>query len=333
MPSRWMRWLIVGFWAATTAWLFWHDLWPSWRPGEPPPFHIDPVEEVRKGEPMRTFWTVQRQKSGEAEPSPVFRASTWVDSGPDDDTYALHARLDATRDPKLQPLYEAKVFKIDLVTSAYSVNRRGQLRSLEATVKATPHFERLDSEVLPLLRPLLPAPRQRGPGASPSADPLSLRIWGEVHDEQFFAHCRASANSLTKPLQFDLPPTAVSHTGSVLMPLHPVNHIRGLRLGQSWRQPLVDPIRDAFAALSSLSGGVRALNARVLSQAETLILGDSQTSCLVIEYTDDDNEIRGRTWVERDSERVQQQEAFLDEDRWILRRDALHRSARRVLER
>lgn len=333
MPSRWMRLLIVGFWLTTTAWLFWHDLWPSWRPGEPPPFHIDPVEEVRKGDPMRLFWTVQRQKPREAEPIPVFRASTWVDYRPDDDTYTLHARLDAAKGIHLQPIYEAKIFKIDLVTSAYRVNRLGQLRSLEATVKATPHFERLGPELSPLLRPLFSTLRERGPGGSSSTDQLSLRIWGEVHDKQFFAHCHASAETLTKPLQFDLPPTLVSHTASVLMPLHPVNHIRGLRPGQSWRQPLVDPLRDAFAALPGFSGGVRALNARVLPQAEMLNLGDSQTSCLVVEYTDDDNEMRGRTWVEQDSERVQQQEAFLDDGLWILRRDSLHRSARRVLER
>jgi len=134
---------------------------------------------------------------------------------------------------------------------------------------------------------------------------------------------------LAKPLQFDLPSTSVSYTGSVLLPLHPVNHIRGLRPGQSWRQPLIDPLRDAFAGLPGFSGEVRSLHARVLPQPETLKIGDNNIECLVIEYTDDENNSVGRTLVEQNSERVLQQEANLENGPWIMTRDLSGRGSRR----
>lgn len=323
MPSRWLRLPIVVFWLATTVWLFWHDLWPNWRSGEPPPFVIDPVEEVHKDGPLQTFWTVQRRRQGQTQR--IFRAKTWVDYQPDEDTFTLHARLDAASDPTTQPVFTAKYFKIDALSSAYRVNRLGQLRSLEANVTTTSDFNQGDSGLVSMLRKFIGTPPGPPPKGPPIAGQLSLRIWGEVRGDHFFAHCRADSVSLLEPLQFDLPVTTVSHTGSVLMPLHPLNHIRGLRRGQSWRQPLVDPLGDAFASLPGLSGGARTLNARVLPQPEVLTIDNNEMNCLVIEYTNDENEMVGRTWVEQESERVQQQEANLGDGRWIMRRDLLPR--------
>lgn len=326
MPSRWMRSAIVGFWLTTTGWLFWHDLWPNWRPGEPPPFQIDPVEEVQKGEPVPTSWTVRRRP---AEKEKVFRASTWVKYHGDDDTYSLHARLDAAKSFDLQDFFVAKIFKVEKLTSEYRVTRAGHLRSLEATVKTTPHFDRATPSIATLFGSLLPKQPPPSRGETTAAGSVFMRVWGEVHDGQFLSHCSASSDALAKPLQFDLPPTAVAHTGSVLLPLHPVNHIRGLRPGQSWRQPLVDPLRDAFAMLPGFSGGVRSLNARVLPQTEALKIGDSTLDCLVVEYTDNENQLFGRTLVERHSERVQQQEANLEGSQWIMTRDDSPRRQRR----
>jgi hypothetical protein len=324
MPPRWLRWLIVLGWLTTTSWLFWHDLLPGWLPGAPP-YSIDPVDEVQKSG-VKTNWTVHRQDNDEEAPRPVLRASTWVDYHADDDTCTLQARLDALKDPK-QALYAAKIFKIESLTSSYRVTRSGQLRSLRAEIKATPSLERFTQDLPALLRPMLKAralPQQKEP-----QDTLELHIWGEVHDEQFFAHCRAGSAALGNPLQFDLPPTAVSPSGSVLMPLHPVNRIRGLRPGQSWRQPLVDPLRDAFAALPGFSGGVRSLQARVLPQPRTLRVGEIDMNCLVIEYADEEHETVGRTWVEEESEQVQQQEAYLEDGRWMMKRElSPHRSYR-----
>lgn len=309
-----MSGIIVVFWLATTGWLFWHDLLPRWQAGEPPLFHPDFVDEVHKsGTPLGTNWVVERQDKGHTPPYPVFRASTSVTYDKDQDVYSLNASLDGTNDPRFQPVTVLKLFKVNKITSTYSVNRSGQLLSLEAEV-----IVRLDWN----LPHLFMASRDPFPKDS-SSNQFTLKIWGEVRDQQFFAHCSADVGQafppdLRKPLQMDLPPVAVSYKGSVLMPLHPLNHIRGLRLGQSWRQPLIDPLRDA---LPGFSGGVRWLNARVLPQSQILKLEDSQIRCLVIEYTNDENEVMGRTWVEQDGERVLQQEAILEGIRWIMKRE------------
>jgi hypothetical protein len=298
-------------------------------PSEPPSLLPDDVDEVQNPNPLRPkiLWTVQREKNGKTDS--IFRAETSVEYRREDDTYTLHALLKATNLARLQEVLVGKVFKIDSISSEYCVDRAGHLHSLKAVVKVTPQFGQLGREVSSLFGPLFSSQPPQQPKISTKSDPVTLRLQGEVRGDQFFAHCDASVAVLSKSLQFDLPPTTVSHSGSVLMPLHPVNHIRGLHLGQTWRQPLVDPLRDAFG----ISGGVRSLNARVLPQPEVLKLDAYETECLVIEYTNDENEMMGRTWVERDSERVLQQEAILDDGHWIMKRDLERRSGKRFLER
>jgi hypothetical protein len=300
MPSRWLSLSIVAFWLATTGWLFWHELWPRWRPGEPPPFHIDLVEEVQKGTKLRTHWTVQRHGKGAkaAKKNNAFSASTWVDYRKEDETFALHAEFKKL--PSGNPFYLGGLFEVKAMTSEYRVNPAGQLRELRAEVSVLPRFQDKPA-------------------------PLDVSLWGEVRDEQFFTHCQGSLTSTGQPVAMDLPPAPVSHNGSVLMPLHPVNRIHGLRPGQRWRQPLFDPFRDAFAGLPGFGGGVRQLNARVLPQPQ--LLDDSAEkpiACLVIEY-ESEGEIVGRTWVKEDGERVQRQEAVLNGDTWIMELEGLNK--------
>jgi hypothetical protein len=311
MPSRWISLAIVACWLAAMGWLFWQDLWPSWRPGEPPPFHIDLVEEVQKANKLRNGWTVLRQKSGEPKPHEIFRAFTTVEYVPDDDTFRLRAEFTTKKgkDPNAHP-FEVAGFRVDSMTSEYRVDRAGELRALRAEIRVTPR-EQL-GKVMALMG--------REGGESPR-----LILWGEVRGDQLFAHCRGSLAPPAPGIDIDLPPAPVSHNGSVIMPLHPVNRIHGLRAGQSWRQPVIDPFRDAFAILPGASGGVSYVNARVLPEPQSLELGpNAQTRCLVIEYEEDGKNI-GSTWVEEGSERVQRQEAVLEGDRWIMQRDFVNR--------
>lgn len=315
MPPRWLCWLIAMFWVTTMGWLFWRDLWPSWRPGEPPPFQIDDVEEVHRRSASKTDWTVLRQvKSDPAEP--VFRAETSVDYDAEADAYTLNAKFTARTSPSSQKLRVVNHFRIESMTSAYRVDRAGHLLSLEAEVKGVLAPEGRGKDLFSRATQLLRANTTKGRDTDV---PVELRIWGEVRGERFFGHCRAAARDyLEKPIEIDLLPTVVSYTGSVLMPLHPVNHIRGLRPGQSWHQPLVDPVRDA---LPGFANGVRSLNARVLPQPQKLTIGEAEIECLVIEYTNGENETVGRTWVEQGDNRVLQQEAIAEDDHWIMQRD------------
>jgi hypothetical protein len=286
MPARWLSLSIVAFWLATTGWLFWHDLWPTWQPGQPPPYDIDLVEEAQKDK-VRTFWVVQRPDP-DGHMRNVFHAETWVDYRPDDDTFALHAEFRVFKEygerKAEAALVTAGPLQVKHMSSEYRVSRERQLRAMSAEVEGSLG--------------------------------LRLAVWGVVHDGQFFAHYRLPHPLHDRPLEGDLRPVPVSHSGSVLMPLHPVNRIKGLRPGQAWRMPLVDPLRDAFSA--GLGGGV-ILRARVLPEPQVLEYGDRQTPCLVIDYEGED--AHARTWVAQDSELVQRQEATIGGDHWVIQRD------------
>jgi hypothetical protein len=330
MPPRWFAWLIGLFWLTMMGWLFWRDLWPSLRPGDPPPFHIDDVEEVlRKSGSQRTTWTVLRQV-GHVEPTPAFNAVTGMEYKKDEEVYTLEAKL-TPLSGRVSPATVINGLRIEKMISHYSIDRARRLRSLDAEVTVTLQPKRLTGvgAAFSSLYHLLQKNAGKGQENLSSTEKVTLRIWGEVRGNQFFGHCRADAgdpsesSSPSKPsspiklIELDLPPTSVSHTGSVLMPLHPVNQISGLFPDQRWHQPLIDPLRDA---LPGLSNSVRSLNAHVLPQPRMLKVNDGETSCLVIEYRNDENEILARTWVEQNSNRVLQQEAILDDSHWIMKR-------------
>lgn len=46
MPPRSIVTAILGFWLAANGWLVYREVWPYWRPGEPPPYTIDLTEEL-----------------------------------------------------------------------------------------------------------------------------------------------------------------------------------------------------------------------------------------------------------------------------------------------
>src|SRR5439155_25849236 len=87
--------------------------------------------------------------------------------------------------------------------------------------------------------------------------------------------------------------------GSVLNPLHPVNRVTGVKAGQHWRVPLVDPFGDALkATVAQMAGGkspgataepvARFLDAEVLAQPQNLEWEEGVQTFLVIEYTAED---------------------------------------------
>ena len=162
------------------------------------------------------------------------------------------------------------------MSSVYTVTRQGDLRAVAVRFSGDAH-----------VGPLLTLP---GEGT----------LTGAVRDGRFFSHLGASTPLFGgKNIDTDLKPVAVSSHGSVLSPLHPVNRITGLRPGQTWRMPLVDPVKDAFAALvrDALPAGLSGLGddsreiiltASVRPQTETLTWNGKPAECLVIDYRGDD---------------------------------------------
>jgi len=126
-----------------------------------------------------------------------------------------------------------------------------------------------------------------------------------------------------------LEPVAISTRGSILNPLHPVNRIAGLRPGQHWRVPLVDPLADSLEAmvqknpalqfLAQRSPRAKILQAEVLGEPMTLHWEQRDVPCLVIEYRQDD--FLARTWVRQSDGLVLRQEASIWGEKVVLERE------------
>jgi len=300
MPPRWLSIPIIIFWLGTTGWLLYQDVWPLLLPGQAPPYTIDLEDEVQTNQ-AHVRWTVSYNEL------PYLRAETWVRPEPSDDTFTLVAEI--------TPLAGAKegeaaadpfggVIQISKVTSEYRVARNGDLIGVSFEFDGAASFHGV---VIP------------GKGS----------LTGTVRDGALFAHLHAESPLLAgKPIDADLDPVPVSRHGSVLSPLHPVNRIEGLRPGQTWQLPLVDPLNTAFGALLQKYLGELApgasdreiiVTARVLPQKQILTWDNQPVECLVIEYEADD--VSAKTWVEANSGRVLCQESERGGEHLVLLRE------------
>ena len=156
--------------------------------------------------------------------------------------------------------------------------------------------------------------------AGPLVVPLDGALNGEVKKGRFYSRLRLSSpDQPDKTIEKELEPVAVSTHGSVLSPLHPVNRIAGLRPGQTWRLPLVDPLKDALTALATGQPGEEiTLTARVLPETQTLTWNDQPAKCLVVEYQGDD--VSAKTWVQVGTGLVLRQESERGGERLALQR-------------
>jgi hypothetical protein len=307
---------ITLFWLATNGWLFYRDLWPRLRPGQPPPYTIDLADEAL-GKGPKISWNVFRSNEGSGGRQPPISASeglepagkklgvaeTWITYHDPDDTFELHSKV------KRLEWGQLGLFYIELLdmTSTYRVTRDGRLRDLAADATIS------------------------GKGIGPFQ---GLRAWaqarvdGKVTGRQFAAHVSVNLNGATIDLPLD--PVPVSSQGSVLNPLHPINRVRGLQTGQRWQMPLVNPLNDSLMALLKkdpaaellLRGqtGVRVLQAEVLPSTKSLSWKGREVPCLVIEYHGED--LIARTWVRDGDGVVLRQELTLWGDQVILERDS-----------
>lgn len=280
MPPRHLILAILAFWVATTGWLFYRDLWPRLRPGEPPPFVIDLADEVSE---QKIFWRVFQ--NGEDKGGYAF---SWVHYRPDDDTFDVSS--------------EFKLFSKGKGTGADKQTEADQV--FESTYRVTPEgvFRQINAKVSIKIQGI----------------EIQARITGRVDGPLFRPHLHLTSPAVE--VDRDLKPVAMSRRGSVLNPLQPLNRIQGLRPGQRWRVPLIDPLQDALSAFSGRPAEIGFLDAEVLPQLQTLTWGTRKTTdaCLVIAYQGEDRQ--ARTWVRAS-------------DGLVLRQEASHHGATLTLER
>jgi hypothetical protein len=296
MPARFLCVAIVVFWLATTGWLCMRDITPALRAGQPPPFTIDLADEAQE-HALKIRWAILRDTaSGETR---IGRAKTWITYRAADDTFELHNDTDG-----LSLGSGILTVRVPHMTTVYRVRPDGSLVAMTAKIDAN------------LRTPL-------------SNLDIKAIVDGVVREGQFVARGALEALGWGAH-QLDLPPVPVSPNGTVLNPLHPVNRIAGLRPGQHWRMPLVDPLADAVAAqvardLPAFKPTPRFLNAQVLAEPQILMYEGREVPCLVIEYHGDDD-LAARTFVRQSDGLVLRQEAMQKSvtgayDRVILQRE------------
>ncbi len=342
MPSRWVCWLIIASWLASMSWLFYREIWPWLQPNIPPPYIIDLVDEARREHQPKNHWNVYLERDrpiprlthtraatmlallgvGPAlQPASAgvavnlyslthqqrgFVATTWVDYRDKTDDFAFTMEL---KPPSLGSTrrLDLGTVQLELMNSRFCVNRMGQLTEMDVDF-------RFDASLLSV--PL------RGAG---------VEMHGKVVEDWFRATYKVTLPKLLllqggmpQVLEGETKPVKLSQNGSILLPLHPVNRIRGLRLGQRWRMPLVNPLEEVLAQSSLLPVSQkepRFLNAQVLPNLQLLPDTEEAVRCLVIEY--EDEELQPRTWVQETTGLVLRQEAAGGGQRLIMQRDPI----------
>jgi hypothetical protein len=283
MPPRWLCILIILCWLSLNGWLFWQELLPQVLPGQPPPFSIDLVEEAQT-ERIPTTWTVEHNGRE------AFLAKTRIEH-PHRDVFELVADY--------RPVKAADVsaygIRLSKMFSTYRVNSGGDLLGLEVHYEGTPEF---------------PLPFLQGQ--------FEITIAGEVESGRLKPTLSVTAGGHKKQ---GVPMTEleVGRGGAVLLPLHPVKRLRGLKPGQTWRTVILDPIPDSIVAVQGLTGEARVVTARVRSWVELFSWGRrTDVPCLVIDYEGD--RVKVSTWVSHDDGAVLCQEAKLGSVQWSLYR-------------
>lgn len=285
MPSPRVCLAIVLFWLGFNGYLLYHDLLPRLLPGQPPPYTVDLVEEAQTRRPA-TDWTVL--KDGE----PVFRARTAV-TNPEHDVFELTSEFTPLKDAPPAPLHHILVRRM---ASRYRVNSAGDLLGLAVTIEGSP-----EAELLRLV-----------------ANTFTVRIDGAVSGGVLSSRLNLALPG--REIDLTLPAVQAPRGGSVLLPLHPVNRLRGLRPGQSWTLHVLDPLEAALGAFQKTGVEPRLVRARVVEAPEPFTRGRRrEVECLIVHYEGDG--LKASTRVGKERGQVLCQEVIVDNQRWAMYRD------------
>ena len=93
----------------------------------------------------------------------------------------------------------------------------------------------------------------------------------------------------------------------------------GVREGQRWRIPCLDPLDALNAVLPGNGPDMHYLDAEVLPGTHDLDWRGQTVPCLIIQYRGDERE--GRTWLRADDGLVLRQEMKHRGDHWVMQRD------------
>ncbi len=154
------------------------------------------------------------------------------------------------------------------------------------------------------------------------ARPLQVEIAYESEIRERMLHPKFSVRFLEQVVSPALKPIPVGESGSVLNPMHLVHRISGLRAGQSWAIPLMDPLRAAPTAIGEdLPFKLPVVNQVYATVTTADLSWHGQTvPCFKIDYAKPHERPLAATWVRRRDDAVLQQWASFEGMEYTLQR-------------
>jgi hypothetical protein len=323
MPSRPVTLLIIVAWIGAGISLFFWEIWPQLRPGEPPAYTLMAADEApRQGAWVR--WNVFHNGIYvyDLEASTTYREKS--DTAGQEDTFEMRARLRVKQKPRQKaPLRRLR--------SLIRITRSGELREVNAEL----HIAVADWECIIDVD-------------GPVDDGQVWPKWGvrkyaadDETEARVFDREPMKKAKLLREMEIPFSPVDFADHGIIFNPLQPPNRLDELRPEQHWRMPLAanllvleslgitlhalsqgerldSLIEHAQAALGQALSGIPMLEAHVAAQSEPLpaapitepdeILSTQRNSkssevypplCLVIEAVNEDALVRARIWVQQ----------------------------------
>lgn len=268
MPSRLVTFAIVLFWLGTSAWLFQSEIWPRLEPGVVPPFALYETDDSQPSILPGRWAAWHSGLNGDPVRYTITTSVVHHDQQKEDE-FVLSARMVPWR-----PGDVLKPLSLKRLETSYRVHRRRMI-GFETSVA----FRSLD------------------PGA---LGELNAEFVGEVKDGVCSVRRDKTLKGDGETIDLE-----VSRTGTVLMPLHPLDRMEGLRGGNRWGLHLLDPTDSTSAAADTAPPRLVWVNAEVRREPQMLRhAGGDMRRCWVVDYSGDGGEVGGSTWVDVADARV-----------------------------
>ncbi len=283
MPSRTITIAIIAFWLGMTIWLADAEVWPRLQPGQPPPFTIDLMDDSQ-AMPVPTRWSAEHSYGSSERKTASYSISSSVDHHSKEDVFELFTRLE----PRRGGTNIDEDLRLKKLETVYRLKRDGSIVRLV----------RLDATITYLLGRF--ESTSRVTAFAGEVDGNVCRLWREGEGPG------------------EAVAVGVSWSGAVLLPLHPIHRMEGLRPGQRWGMYLFDPLSSA----ARTEPHVTWVNVRVRSEKESLRWHTQDRVCLVVDYDGGGSAVACSTWVDVEDSRVLRMTVRLgDSDSWDITRD------------
>lgn len=311
MPPRFLTFAILLFWALVSSVFVVGDLLPRLRPPEPTFFAIQLIDEAGQQNEV-VGWTVERNGA------PCYVAQTDWQYLPDDDSFKATCTLwRKEEEPPGRPAGSWPPEFQDLrIEHEFRVRRDERVEQYKTRVSFAPPglLNRGREARVEVIHNGTEATGRIAPEANATFPLLTAR-----EDEREVDQVPVAAE-----------PFPLSQQGNILQALYPPRRLSGLRAGQRWRLPVLDPY--ALAPLASAVGDrwpeaaraavsnqmVYQLDAEVLSEPEAISWEDTQVICRPIVCRGEGTPISSLTlWVREADGVVFRQQVSLWGDEWL----------------